>query len=43
MIDPGTASDGEEFEAYNKRRWGSSGWTHSLKNSGRRVGANFNE
>ncbi|KAL3779906.1 hypothetical protein ACHAWO_004482 [Cyclotella atomus] len=43
MIDPGTKAEGEEFEAYNVRRWGSSGWTHSLKRSGRQVGANFNE
>ncbi|KAL3794942.1 hypothetical protein HJC23_004319 [Cyclotella cryptica] len=42
VIDPGTKVDGEEFEAYNVRRWGSSGWTHSLKRSGRLVGANFN-
>mmetsp|Transcript_17499 Transcript_17499/g.37824 ORF Transcript_17499/g.37824 Transcript_17499/m.37824 type:complete len:186 (+) Transcript_17499:346-903(+) len=41
MIDPNTKTDGEEFEAYNVRRWGSSGWTHGLKRSGRRVGANF--
>ena len=43
VIDPGTKVDGEEFEAYNIRRWGSSGWTHSLKRSGRLVGANFNK
>lgn len=42
MIDPNTKTDGEEFEAYNIRRWGSSGWTHGLKRSGRKVGANFN-
>ncbi|KAL7555092.1 LOW QUALITY PROTEIN: hypothetical protein ACHAWF_018805 [Thalassiosira exigua] len=42
MIDPNTKKEGEEFEAYNIRRWGSSGWTHSLKRSGRKVGANFN-
>ena len=42
MIDPNTQTEGEEFEAYNIRRWGSSGWTHSLKRSGRKVGANFN-
>lgn len=42
MIDPNTKIDGEEFEAYNVRRWGSSGWTHGLKRSGRKVGANFN-
>ena len=43
MIDPGTKTDGEEFEVYNIRRWGSSGWTHSLKRAGRKVGANFND
>lgn len=41
MIDPKTKTEGEEFEAYNIRRWGSSGWTHGLKRSGRKVGANF--
>ena len=41
MIDPNTKPNGEEFEAYNIRRWGSSGWTHSLKRSGQKVGANF--
>jgi predicted DsbA family dithiol-disulfide isomerase len=41
MIDPNTKIDGEEFEAYNVRRWGGSGWTQGLKRSGRKVGANF--
>jgi len=41
IIDPNTATEGEEFEAYNIRRWGSSGWTHGLKRSGQKVGANF--
>ena len=41
IIDPNTKIDGEEFEAYNIRRWGSSGWTHGLKQSGKKVGANF--
>jgi len=41
IIDPNTKIDGEEFEAYNIRRWGSSGWTRSLKTSGRKVGATF--
>ena len=41
MIDPNTKTDGEEFEAYNIRRWGSSGWTNGLKRRGREVGANF--
>lgn len=42
MIDPSTKTDGEDFEAYNIRRWGSSGWTQSLKRRGRQVGADFN-
>jgi len=42
MIDPNTKTDGEEFEAYNIRRWGSSGWTAGLKRSGKKVGATFN-
>jgi len=35
--------NGEEFEAYNIRRWGSSSWTNNLKNEGRKngTGANF--
>jgi predicted DsbA family dithiol-disulfide isomerase len=41
LIDPNTKIDGEDFEAYNVRRWGSSGWTEGLKRSGRKVGANF--
>lgn len=43
MIDPGTNPQGEEFEAYNRRRWGGSGWTHHLKQEGRKDGANFND
>lgn len=30
-IDPGTAEEGEEKEAYCRRRWGSSGWTRDLR------------
>lgn len=43
MIDPGTNISGEEFESYNRRRWGSSGWTNHLKSEGRNDGhgANF--
>jgi predicted DsbA family dithiol-disulfide isomerase len=41
MIDPGTAIDGEEFEAYNRRRWGGSGWTHHLRQEGAKDGAKF--
>lgn len=41
MIDPNTNINGEEFEAYNIRRWGSSGWTRHLKQEGIKSGANF--
>jgi len=41
MIDPGTQPDGEEFEAYNIRRWGSSGWTRSMIRQGSKDGATF--
>ena len=41
QIDPGTNPGGEEFEAYNRRRWGGSGWTRRLIEEGRRDGANF--
>jgi predicted DsbA family dithiol-disulfide isomerase len=41
MIDPGTNTEGEEYLAYNRRRWGSDGWTHSLRRDGRKIGANF--
>lgn len=41
IIDPGTNIDGEGFEAYCSRRWGSSGWTHHLRSEGRKDGASF--
>mmetsp|Transcript_16083 Transcript_16083/g.44275 ORF Transcript_16083/g.44275 Transcript_16083/m.44275 type:complete len:205 (+) Transcript_16083:174-788(+) len=41
MIDPNTEKGGEEYTAYNRRRWGSDGWTHHLRSEGRGVGANF--
>jgi len=41
MIDPGTKTQGEEYLAYNQRRWGSDGWTHSLKREGKKIGAPF--
>ena len=41
LIDPNTNPSGEEFEAYNQRRWGSSGWTNQLKSEGRKDGAHF--
>lgn len=41
QIDPGTAEEGEDFEAYNVRRWGSSAWTRSLKSDGAKDGVPF--
>ena len=41
MIDPNTKKAGEEYLAYNKRRWGGDGWTYSLKQAGKAVGCNF--
>ena len=41
IIDPGTAPNGEDYQAYNERRWGSDGWTSSLRRKGREVGARF--
>ena len=41
MIDPGTHKDGEDMEAYCRRRWGSSGWTRNLRTQGKHDGANF--
>lgn len=41
IIDPGTKPEGEEYIAYNKRRWGGDGWTASLRRRGRECGANF--
>eukprot|EP00435_Cladocopium_sp_Y103_P064173 s188_g25.t2 len=39
----GKDAQGEEYFAYNKRRWGSDGWTYSLKALGRKVGAPFRD
>ena len=41
MIDPGTKADGEEYMAYNRRRWGGDGWTTSMKAMGAREGAPY--
>lgn len=41
IIDPNINPQGEDFDAYNIRRWGSSSWTHHLKKEGRKNGANF--
>ena len=38
MIDPGTDPNGEDMEAYCRRRWGGSGWTRSMISQGRREG-----
>mmetsp|Transcript_69739 Transcript_69739/g.163739 ORF Transcript_69739/g.163739 Transcript_69739/m.163739 type:complete len:195 (+) Transcript_69739:68-652(+) len=43
IIDPGTAAGGEEYLAYNKRRWGSDAWTRSLREQGKKVGAAFKD
>jgi hypothetical protein len=32
---------GEEYMAYNVRRWGSDGWTQALRSSGAKDGATF--
>lgn len=41
MIDPGTKPDGEEYAAYNRRRWGGDGWTRSMKAMGAKEGAPY--
>lgn len=41
MIDPRTKKEGEDYMAYNRRRWGSDGWTHSLRDRGRELGLPF--
>ena len=41
MIDPGTATQGEDYQAYNRRRWGSDGWTHSMRRSAKADGCGF--
>ena len=41
MIDPQTKIEGEDYLAYNRRRWGSDSWTKHLKSIGKQFGANF--
>eukprot|EP01126_Amoeba_proteus_P034905 TRINITY_DN3501_c0_g1_i1.p1 TRINITY_DN3501_c0_g1~~TRINITY_DN3501_c0_g1_i1.p1 ORF type:complete len:203 (+),score=35.94 TRINITY_DN3501_c0_g1_i1:712-1320(+) len=41
MIDPATNKNGEDYLAYNKRRWGGDGWTYSLRQAGKKVGCSF--
>lgn len=43
MIDPQTETLGEEYMAYNIRRWGGDGWTSSLRKAGKKVGCNFKD
>jgi len=41
MIDPRTAAAGEDYMAYNRRRWGGDGWTYDLRRRGAKAGAPF--
>lgn len=41
IIDLGTQPGGEEYYAYNVRRWGGDGWTQDLRRSGKPDGATF--
>lgn len=41
MIDVNTNNLGEEYLAYNQRRWGSDGWTSSLRRSAAKDGLQF--
>eukprot|EP00903_Cladosiphon_okamuranus_P006026 g5944.t1 len=41
MIDMGTEPLGEDYLAYNKRRWGGDGWTASMKRSALKDGCDF--
>lgn len=41
MIDPQTKPDGEEYMTYNRRRWGSDGWTHAMRAAGRKEGVMY--
>src|SRR5690606_8216904 len=41
MIDRNTAPNGEEYKAYNIRRWGGDGWTISLRRTAEGDGIGF--
>mmetsp|Transcript_31571 Transcript_31571/g.71752 ORF Transcript_31571/g.71752 Transcript_31571/m.71752 type:complete len:203 (-) Transcript_31571:61-669(-) len=41
MIDPRTKQEGEDYKAYNRRRWGGDGWTYSLRDRGKSMGLGF--
>lgn len=43
MIDINTNNAGEEYLAYNQRRWGSDGWTASLRRSAAKDGLRFKD
>jgi predicted DsbA family dithiol-disulfide isomerase len=43
QLDPNTAIAGEDFVAYNLRRWGGSEWTKDLFRQGHTVGALFGQ
>lgn len=41
IIDKNTAPLGEDYMAYNTRRWGGDGWTRSLRQAGQQDGLEF--
>ena len=41
MIDKKTQKQGEEYLAYNIRRWGGDGWVHDMKRTSRKDGCLF--
>ena len=43
IIDPNTADGGEDYLAYNERRWGSDGWTHDLRRSAKQDQLQFKD
>jgi len=43
MIDLRTKQTGEEYLAYNRRRWGGDGWTKALRQRGKGVGCEFKQ
>jgi hypothetical protein len=36
-----TGNTGEDYLAYNERRWGGDGWTYSLRRKGKEYGLGF--
>lgn len=41
ITESGVDAGGEEYAAYNRRRWGSDGWTFPLRQMGAEAGASF--